>query len=524
MHRLSAPARLLSRALARLTSPALLALALVTLALLPLAGPTGCERAPEPPVWDNPFDPLSPDAGDPLDLKAVVADTLISLSWKQPQGMGIGEYLISRRADHPDSTWSPLVEVPHTTAPRNVYLYRHPEPAQSHWFRIQAINARGQASLVAYTTPTGVDLGPRVILNHGGTTIASRFVTVKVLASHGDSLRVTLNSPAYDNETTHAVAAAGDTTFIVLDAGAADQGDTVRVRVIATGDGFTSAASTALARVDFSPDFKLLGGGTVVSSRTVTLTVPPVGVSQMRFASSEAGLAAASWVPGAATYTEQLLSATAGSQPIWGEFAGDFGFNSIADITVTTDRLKAATFRLAVPENHVTDTVSVRGILTGKATLVRWSESNLAAAPWRAYTDTLDIVLSPASGLKTIYLQMRNDWDDSPTLTDYAVLVSRGVEVALMAPQDGDTLQAGASLQVRGTAFGGGAALDSVQVNLGDGLGFRDVTGLATWSYQWSVPAVTTESLFTLQARAWAGTDSATVVAEVIVIPVVVAQ
>jgi hypothetical protein len=88
-----------------------------------------------------------------------------------------------------------------------------------------------------------------------------------------------------------------------------------------------------------------------------------------------------------------------------------------------------------------------------------------------------------------------------------------------MAPQDGDTLQAGASLQVRGTAFGGGAALDSVQVNLGDGLGFRDVTGLATWSHLWSVPVVPADSLFTLRARAWAGTDSATVVAEVIVVP-----
>lgn len=517
MHRPSAPARLLSRALSRLTPLALVALALVALVLLPLAGPSGCERAPDSPVWDNPFEPLGPNAGDPLQLRAVIAGHLISLSWKQPQGMDIKEYLISR-ADDPDSPWSSLAAVTHTTARENVYVYSDPEPARSHWFRIQAINARDEASLATYATPAGVDLGPRVILNNGGTTIASRFVTVKVLASQGTTLRVALG-PAYDNETTHAAATAGDTTFIALDAGAADQDSTVSVRVIATGDGFTSAASIAQARVDFSPDFGLLGGGTVVASRTVTLTVPLVGVSQMRFASSEAGLATASWMPGAATYTEQLLSADAGAQTIWGEFAGDFGFNSISDITVTPDPLTAAAFRLAVPENHVTDTVYVRGILTGKATLVRWSESNLAAAPWRASTDTLDIVLSPASGLKTIYLQMRNDWGDSPTLTDYAVLVSRGVEVALMAPQDGDTLQAGIPLQMRGIAFGGGAALTAVKVDLGDGLGFRSVTGLETWSHVWNVPAVTADSLLTLRARAWAGTDSATVAAEVIVVP-----
>jgi hypothetical protein len=114
---------------------------------------------------------------------------------------------------------------------------------------------------------------------------------------------------------------------------------------------------------------------------------------------------------------------------------------------------------------------------------------------------------------------MRNDWADSPILTDYAVLVSRGVEVAFTAPQAGAILPSGVPLQVRGTAFSGGAALDSVKVDLGDGLGFRAVTGLATWSYLWEVPVVEAEIGRTLRARAWAGTDSATVVAEVSVVP-----
>ena len=521
MHRPSAPARPLSRALSRVLSRVLsnlAPLALVALALLPLAGLTGCEGAPEAPIWDNPFDPLGPNEGDPLQLRATVAVNSISLTWKQPQGMGIDEYLISR-AGGPDGPWSSLALVPHTTASGNVYIYSTPEPTMAHWFRVQAIAANGDASLAAYATPTGVTLGPRVILNSGGTTIASRFVTVKVVVSQGDTLRVALG-PAYDNETRHAAAAPGDTTFIVLDTGASDQGDTVRVRVYVSDDTFTSAATIARARVDFSPNFALQGGGTVVASRTVTLSVPPTGVEQMRFAASQEGLATAAWVPGAATHTEELLSPDAEEQEIWGEFAGDFGFASVSNITVTPDPLTTATFRLAVPTNHVTDTTAVRGILTGEATQLRWSEGpDLAAAPWQAHTDTLDIALSAEAGLKTIYVQMRNDWADSPILTDYAVLVSRGVEVAFTAPQAGAILPSGVALQVRGTAFSGGAALDSVQVDLDDGLGFRDVVGLATWSYLWEAPVVEAETALTLRARAWAGTEYATVLAQISLVP-----
>jgi hypothetical protein len=512
MPRPSAPAPL------ALILRAFAALALLSMALLPLAGLTGCERAPEAPVWDNPFDPLGPDEGDPLQLRAVVAGNIITLSWLQPQGMGLTEYAISR-ADHPDSAWTGLALVPHTTAINNIYLYNTPEPTRAHWFRIQALDASGQASAAAYATPAGVTLGPRVILNNGGATIASRFVTVKVIVSQGSDLRVALG-PDYDNETTHPANAPGDTTFIALDTGAADQGDTIRVRVYATGDGYTSATSFARARVDFSPEFGLQGGVTSVASRTVTLAVPPTGVSQMRFASTAGGLAAAAWAPGAATHTEELLGPDTGAQEIWGEFAGDFGFSSTTHILVTPDLLTTAAFHLAVPADHVTATTAVRGILTGEATLLRWSEGpDLAAAPWQAHTDTLDITLSAAAGLKTIYVQMRNDWADSPILTDYAVLVSRGVEVAFTAPQAGAILPSGVPLQVRGTAFSGGAALDSVKVDLGDGLGFRAVTGLATWSYLWEVPVVEAEIGRTLRARAWAGTDSATVVAEVSVVP-----
>ena len=513
MHRPTASARR-----SALIPAALTTLALAALALLPLAGLTGCERAPTPPGWDNPFDPTGPDGGDPLGLYATLSGGSVTLGWRQPQGMGIVEYAISQ-AVHPDSTWSSLALVTQNTDTQNFYQVTDPTPTREHWYRVQALDSDGAASLSSYATPVGVTLGPRVILNQGTATIATRQLTVKVIVSRGTSLRVA-QGPTYATETIHAAAAPGDTATIALDAGAAAQGDTVRVRVIATdGGAFTSVPTIAQARVDFSPDFSLKGGGAVASSRTVTLAVPPSGVAQMRFASSEAGLTGASWVPGAATHTQLLLSAATGAQQIWGEFAGDLGYNSISHITVTPDLLTAATFRLAVPENHVIETTAVRGILTGKAALLRWSEGpDLVSAPWIAHTDSLDIALTPTAGLKTIYLQMRNDWADSPILTDYAVLVARGVEVAFVAPAQGATLQSGVTLQVRGTAAGGAAALDSVKVDLGDGV-FRSVTGTTSWSRMWSVPVVLANTPLTLRARAWSGVDSATTVLGVTVVP-----
>ncbi len=399
-----------------------LGLAAAALILAAAAGPGGCERAPEPPVWDNPFDPAGTLGGDPLRLVATAGAGTITLTWKQPQGLGIVEYAISR-ADAQGGPWSSLALVEHTTALDNVFLVNNPTPTQPHWFRVQALDARGNASAVDYATPAGVDLGPRVLLNDGAATVASRFVTMKVVVSRGTSLLVALG-PDFATETAYPAAAPGDTAAIALTAPLAAQGDSVRVRVRVTDGAFTSAFTRARTRIDFSPEFTLQGGGTLAASRTVTLAVPAAGVVQMRFAPSEAALAGAGWLPGAATHTEQLLGPQTDAQEIWGEFAGDFGFSHTAHITVAPDTLAAAAFRLDLPENHVTTTAEVRGILTGKATLVRWSESpDLAAAPWVAHQDTLAITLSPGAGRKTIYLQMRNDWRDSPVLTDYADLV-----------------------------------------------------------------------------------------------------
>ncbi|MBK8167505.1 MAG: fibronectin type III domain-containing protein [bacterium] len=408
-----------------------LGLAAAVLLVVVAGGPGGCERAPQPPVWNNPFDPAGPWGGDPLELVAIAGAGDITLTWRQPQGLGIVSYAISR-ADDGDGPWSSLDLVDHTAEQHNFYVFDGPdgedlqptdlEPTREYWFRIQALDARDNASLVDYATPARVDLGPRVLLNDGAATLASRFVTMKVVVSHGTTLRVALG-PDYATESTYPAAAAGDTAVIALEAPRAAQGDSVGVRVIATDGAFTSAPTRTKTRIDFSPDFGLLGGGTLAASRTVSLAIPATGVVQMRFVKSLADTQNAPWVPGAATHAQELLGTGVEAQDIWGQFDGDFGIRHTARITVTPDLLTAASFRLLLPTDHFTATSAIRGVLTGEATQVRWSESpDLASAPWVAYQDTLDIVLSPEFERKTVYVQMRNDWRSSPVLSDYVVL------------------------------------------------------------------------------------------------------
>ncbi len=431
MHRSSAAAR---RALHRLPAPLLLplvalALAALTLAAALLAGLSGCESAPTPPAWDNPFDPQGPADGDPLHLTVLAVGSTLNLTWDQPQGRGIAEYAISH-AVHPDSAWSSVTRVAHSTGINNFYPYEEATPTQWHWFRVQAMDEDGNAQLADYATAAGALLGPTVIINEGGGTVASRHLTVKVVVSRGTSLRVSLG-PTFTPEATYAAAAAGDTAVIALDAPTAAQGDSVKVRVRSVDGTYTSLATVTAAKVDFSPDFTLHGGGTVVGARAVSLDVPLAGVQQMRFATSEAGLVVAPWLPAVDGAASAMLSAEPVAQQVWGEFDGDFGFHSTSHITLTPDLLTGATFALLLPESGITTTRNIRGVLTGKGTVVKWSESgDLAGAPWVAFSDTIDITLSEGAGTKTVYLKTYNDWTSSAVLHDTATLVLTGADPA----------------------------------------------------------------------------------------------
>ncbi len=87
----------------------------------------------------------------------------------------------------------------------------------------------------------------------------------------------------------------------------------------------------------------------------------------------------------------------------------------------------------------------------------------------------------------------------------------------IFAPVEGDIVVGGSTLLTRGTAAPGteAAAVDLVQLDLGDGLGFREVIGLDNWQLNWNVPTFTTDTEVIIRARAYAEdlevTDSVTV-------------
>ncbi len=134
------------------------------------------------------------------------------------------------------------------------------------------------------------------------------------------------------------------------------------------------------------------------------------------------------------------------------------------------------------------------------------------AATWQTYADTAQIDLDPEEGQQTIYAQYRNDWTDSAILTDTVIHVLQSASVGFLAPLDSQIILGGAPLQIRGFSTGATAkaAVDSVRIDLGDGAGFRDVTGTSDWSYMWDVPHFEADTNLALRARAWAAGDSAT--------------
>jgi hypothetical protein len=515
--------RHLTRPVPRAAVPALL----LVLALLLSLALAACEHSSEIPSYDNPFDPDAPTGGDALALSARVSGGDISLTWQQPQGYGIVEYVIQHSYD-PDSGYDDPILVEHTAAATNVYLYTNAEPTTSHWFRIQAVTADGDFTLVSYTQPAGATPGPRVILGSGSGRTATRYVQARVAVTQGATLSVRL-SPDFDQETLHPAAAEGDTATFTIDLGEAAQDSSFTVRVISFADGYTSPATDTAVKVDFTPDVTLQGGGTKVGARTPTLVVPVTGVTAMRFALTAEDLAAAAWEAPAPLYSGIQLTTATTAQDVWYEFEGDLGFVSpAARLTLTPDLLGSAAFRLVLPQDHVTDESVVEAVFTGaRATLMRVAlDADLAAAPWQAFEDTFTIDLGPEAGQKTLYAQARNEWADSAVLTDYAIHVAQGVEIAFLAPAAGMSLDGGVPLLVRGRASAGAADLDSVKIDLGDGDGFQPVEGsLEDWSATWNVPVVEAATAHVLRARAWSSAgvpavvDSATATVSVTINP-----
>ena len=276
------------------------------------------------------------------------------------------------------------------------------------------------------------------------------------------------------------------------------------------GDGYVSRPSEQTVRVNFKPAFTVAGDPATVATRSVDLTIPTAGVLNMRFFADYTDTNTTPWVPVSETYLGYLLSDSANPQFIRGQFQSDFGFSSLVEYDVTPDLLTGAAFNLVLPADHVTDLTTVRGASRAVATEMRYAEgADLTGAPWIAYADTVQIILSPTEGQKVIYVQYRNDWTQSGTLTDYVIHVTQPAEVTFWAPRNGDVINGGAVFQVRGgsTVGSGEGSVVLVKFDSGDGNGFVNTQGTDAWTYLWNVPRFSADTPVVLRAQAFYGPD-----------------
>jgi hypothetical protein len=230
----------------------------------------------------------------------------------------------------------------------------------------------------------------------------------------------------------------------------------------------------------------------------------------MRFFADFADTATTPWVPVADTFLGYQLSDSANPQFIRGQFQGDFGFTSLVEYQVTPDLLTGAAFNLVLPDDRITELTTVLGASRAVATEMRYAESaDLSLAPWIAYADTVQITLSPDPGRKVVYVQYRNDWTQSGTLTDYAIHVIQPAEVTFWAPTDGDVIRGGEVFQVRGgsTVGSGAGSVILVKFDAGDGNGFQNAEGTDAWTYLWDVPRFARNTELVLRAQAFYGDD-----------------
>ncbi len=500
----------------------LIAILLALLTPMALSLLSGCDSKPDAPDFNNPFDPNGPYGGDPFELIAALGDTSITLIWNNIQGFDLATYEVLHSLSFFGEFFSiGTIEIPDQEDAN--FIYADPDPTTSHYFKIQAYDSQGNFTLTSYITPVVATTLARVVIDEGGTQAASRHINIRINVTSGDSLRIS-QAGHPESETVLPADDTGAPVLLAWDLGAVSSNDTtLTINVAVQNNSSLGDTNKVVLDVNFSPTFALSQGGNRVAELYPPFTIKSDGVLSMRFADTLENLDDQPWIDGTDTYSDYLLVDTANPQTIHAEFLGDFGFSAFRQFVVSPDILTEVSFHLNLTPDHISDTTVVEAISDANATLMRFSESlDFTTIPWVAYSDTSTITLSPGPGEKTIYAQFRNDFADSPILTDYVIHLTQPVEVAITAPSENDLLLGGGFLRVQGTATApsGIALVDSVRFDGGDG--FVAVEGTNNWTIMWQVPQFDEDTDLTIRARAWSGGESATATMNVVVSQLIV--
>ena len=476
----------------------------------------GCSSRIDEPAYDNPLDPNGPTGGDPFGVEATASGNNVLIAWFQVEHPDVVSYIVLHSLD--EQSFSVAGQVDHLQgADKNNFLHGEAAPNAINWYKVQALSSDGFASssttVMADTTWTQ----PFFEIAGGASSTPTRFVSLRISTTAGDFLEIA------DNDTfagsTIMAAEPGDTTEVAWDLGSAgDNGDEMNLYLrVQTGPLFSQVAARSI-QTSFNPSFNIVGDENGVATQVVDLQITDdvAGIDSMRFARSPEMLPFVPWVAGDTLYSGYTLMDSPLPQTIWGEFKSDFGYNTTSSYEALPDDLSDVSFIIKSLDSNedITDSIAVLLLSSFAALEMRFSESpTFVGVPWVAYDDTTLFPLSEEPGLKVVYGQFRNFWAQSPTVSDAISLVTQEIQVEFLHPLNGMVVLGGSQLTAMGFAVpaAGFNAVDMVEVDLGDGLGFNPATGTESWSIDWEVPLFREDRDLILRARAIiVDTDTAT--------------
>ncbi len=486
--------------------PLLALLAAISLAL-------GCTQVPDSPNFDNPLDPDG-TGGDPFNVSAFYGVGGVVVSWTSLELPGVAGYEILRSGGE-DGPYDVIGSVEHPTV---LYIDRDFAPNLPNFYKVRATDALGNSTLISVVTAARIAAPPRLVIADT-TTSATRSLTLSLEVALGDSAAVdslrsfaTAVTAVFDDE---------GLASLPWDLGAAPASlvwKHVYVRVYSAG--IAGAVFHDSIKVRFAPDLKLEGNPASLADRTPALRIIGAGVTQMRFAPDRSSLSSAAWLPGANVHEDYLLGAELTTQTIFGEFACDFGFTVIDSVPAVPDDLQPLTLTVNGGA-AATSALLVPLSADARATHMRFAETlaELGEATWQAYAAQTTFAHSACAGdpAKTVWAQYKNDWVvANPVSGGFQWLPPEALSVTIAAP---DTVTSGDIVMIAGTAVAGtcGDPLDLVEVDAG--AGWQAATGLATWAFAWTAPAVGDTTTVTVSARVSAGADTATDTHDIVVLP-----
>ncbi len=487
-------------------------LALLLLGLVAVAVLQGCAANPDQAEFDNPFDPDNAESANPFDLTATETEGQIILEWNMLDGFGFTTYYPQFRVDG-DLLWTDIDTLEAVVGEAQLQFFGA-SPTSINYFRVTALNGFGQETSTSSVVPVPVNMPPIVNNIDSTASVISRFQTLVVAATAGDVIDVSLDSFATIAATAPRVDE--NTYFADFDLGNAESGERITVyarSVTDFGGGLPpipSATGSRTFTVSGAPTIALASGGTALATTLVDLVISDQGegVVEMRFASSEDGLADVAWQPGDSVAYDVPVLDTVSEQTIWAEFRRDFEFDQTSTLSVQADDLSTADFSIpGLASNRIVELPDVGLLHDGVATLMRVSQyPDFNDVDWMAYTEIDTIILDRVDEqhLYTIFTQYRNHWFQSPVRSDWVILGPGEVRVDFTNPLQDLVIEGGTTIEITGTAttFDATLPITEVAVNLSDDGGWLPATGTENWEYAWDVPLLTEDTRWGMGALA----------------------